>query len=157
MPEPAALSDADARAIAETALPHCGLQPERMELVSRSENIVFRLETPNGAHALRLHRPGYHTLAELESELQWTRALNAAGVQAPVGRLTRDGRGYVTLATPDGSQSRAVGRAGGGRGLGRGLGFGGARIPARVGDRPAAAPSGPVRSPLSIALQWRGG
>ena len=91
MPEPAALSDADARAIAETALPHWGLQPERMELVSRSENIVFRLETPNGAHALRLHRPGYHTLAELESELQWTRALNAAGVQAP-GAHNESGR-----------------------------------------------------------------
>ena len=110
MPEPTNLSDAELRAIAERALPHWGLRPERIELVSRSENTVFRLDMAEGKqHVLRIHRPGYHSLAELESELVWTEALNEAGIHAPVGRRTNDGRGYVTIATPDGASSRAVG------------------------------------------------
>jgi len=41
---------------------------------------VFRVDSEDGrAYALRVHRPGYHTLAELESEPHWTAALNEAG------------------------------------------------------------------------------
>ncbi len=110
MPEPTNLSDTELWAIAERALPHWGLKPERMELISRSENTVFRLDQPDGeAHALRIHRPGYHTLAELESELLWTQALNDAGIHVPVGRRTLAGPGYATIPTPDGESSRAVG------------------------------------------------
>ena len=69
------------RAVAERALPAWGLEGAKLELISRSENVVFRVETENDrAWALRVHRPGYHTLAELESEPIWTAALNAAGV-----------------------------------------------------------------------------
>ena len=110
MPEPTNLSDDDLRAIAERALPHWGLEPERLELISRSENTVFRLDMPDGrAYALRVHRPGYHTFQELESELLWTQALNDAGIHVPVGRRTLDGPGYATIATPDGASSRIVG------------------------------------------------
>ena len=110
MPEPTNLSDADLHAIAESALPFWELQPKSMELVSRSENTVFRLDMSSGKRfVLRIHRPGYHNLAELESELQWTRALNAAGVHVPVGVNTLDGPGYATIPTPDGESSRAVG------------------------------------------------
>ena len=110
MPEPTNLSDADLWAIAERALPYWGLKPGQMELVSRSENTVFRLDLPGGRrHALRIHRPGYHTLPELESELLWTQALNDAGIHVPVGVPTLDGPGYATIPTPDGESSRAVG------------------------------------------------
>lgn len=110
MPEPTNLSDADLHAIAEQALPHWGLKPDRVELVSRSENTVFRLDMPDGErYALRIHRPGYHTLPELESELLWTQALNDVGVQVPVGVRTMSGPGYATIPTPDGESSRAVG------------------------------------------------
>ena len=59
--------------------------------------------------ALRIHRPGYHTLPELESELIWTQALNDAGIHVPVGVRTLAGPGYATIPTPDGESSRAVG------------------------------------------------
>ncbi len=110
MPDPTNLSDADLYAIAEQALPHWGLKPEAIELVSRSENTVFRLDLTDGRQfALRIHRPGYHTLPELESELIWTQALNEAGIRVPVGVRTLDGPGYATIPTPDGQSSRAVG------------------------------------------------
>ena len=110
MPEPTNLSDADLHAIAEQSLPHWGLRPDQIELVSRSENTVFRLDMPDGQrYALRIHRPGYHTLPELESELLWTQALNDAGIRVPVGVRTLEGPGYATIPTPDGESSRAVG------------------------------------------------
>ena len=110
MPEPTNLSDADLHAIAEQSLPHWGLRPDQIELVSRSENTVFRLDMPDGQrYALRIHRPGYHTLPELESELLWTQALNDAGIRVPVGLRTLEGPGYATIPTPDGESSRAVG------------------------------------------------
>ena len=110
MPEPTNLSDADLYAIAEQALPHWGLAPNHVELVSRSENTVFRVDMSDGRrYALRIHRPGYHTLPELESELLWTQALNEAGIRVPVGVRTLDGPGYATIPTPDGESSRAVG------------------------------------------------
>ena len=110
MPEPTNLSDADLHAIAEQSLPHWGLKPDVIELVSRSENTVFRLDMPDGQqYALRIHRPGYHTLPELESELLWTQALNDAGIRVPVGVRTLEGPGYATIPTPDGESSRAVG------------------------------------------------
>ena len=110
MPEPTNLSDADLYAIAQQSLPHWDLRPDEIELVSRSENTVFRLDMPDGKrYALRIHRPGYHTLPELESELLWTQALNEAGIHVPVGVQTLDGPGYATIPTPDGESSRAVG------------------------------------------------
>lgn len=110
MPEPTNLSDAELREIAEAALPAWGLKPDAVTLVSRSENTVYRLDMPDGSrYALRIHRPGYHTLPELESELLWTRALNEAGVSVPVGAATLAGPGYATIPTPDGMSSRAVG------------------------------------------------
>ncbi|MXV80403.1 MAG: phosphotransferase [Chloroflexi bacterium] len=110
MPEPTNLSDADLYKIAEQSLAAWGLKPDAMELVSRSENTVFRLDRPDGQrYALRIHRPGYHTLPELESELLWTQALNDAGVRVPVGVRTLNGPGYATIPTPDGKSSRAVG------------------------------------------------
>ena len=100
MPDPQNLSDRDLRAIAQEALPHWDLQPDRIELISRSENTVFRIDTAGGRrYALRIHRPGYHTLSELESERRWTAALNEAGVPVPTGRPTTSGRGYVTIST----------------------------------------------------------
>ena len=110
MPEPTNLSDADLQAIAERALPCWGLKPDAMVLVSQSENTVYRLEMPGGTrYALRIHRPGYHSLPELESELLWTEALHEAGIGVPAGVRTLDGPGYATIPTPDGESSRAVG------------------------------------------------
>lgn len=70
-----------------------------IERVSVSENIVFRVDGAGGErHALRLHRPRYHTLAELRSEQVWTNALAQAGVDAPIAVPTRRGEGYAPVA-----------------------------------------------------------
>ena len=109
MPQPQDLSDHDLRAVAQRALPHWDLQPDSIDLISRSENTVFRVAVGARVYALRIHRPGYHSLAELESERQWTAALNEAGVHVPAGRPTMDGRSYVTIPTPADATSRVVG------------------------------------------------
>ena len=58
---------------------------------------------------LRIHRPGYHSLAELESEQIWTRALSDAGISVSVGVPTVEGRAYAEIPTPDGDSTRFVG------------------------------------------------
>ncbi|MDE2702353.1 MAG: phosphotransferase [Chloroflexota bacterium] len=110
MPEPTNLGAAEFHAIAERALPYWGLKPARIELVANAENCVFRVEMPDSrAYVLRIHRPGYHSLTELESELEWVRALADAGISVSVGRPTLDGRAYAEVPTPDGESSRFVG------------------------------------------------
>ena len=70
-----------------------------VERVSVSENIVLRVRAADGGgYVLRLHRPGYHTLAELRSEQRWTAALARAGVDVPVVVATRRGEGYAPVA-----------------------------------------------------------
>ena len=52
-----------------------GLAGAPCRLVAQRENRVYRVETPDGARALRLHRAGYRSPAELKSELDWMAAL----------------------------------------------------------------------------------
>lgn len=66
------------------ALPRWGLSPGcAPELLAISENATFKVEVP-GANAMvfRVHRPGYHTRAEITSELAWLDALRAEGLVA---------------------------------------------------------------------------
>ncbi len=103
-------SDDVIRAVAERALPEWRLGETKTELISRSENVVFRVDTRDGkAYALRVHRPGYHTLAELESEPIWTAALNAAGIGAPMAVPTQAGDHYAVVGVPGTDQTRHVG------------------------------------------------
>ena len=89
------------RAVAHLALREWDLEVTAVELISVSENTVFKVETQCGESlVLRVHRPGYHTLDELLSEQLWTAALNEAGVSAPVPRHAADGRGYVSIRAP---------------------------------------------------------
>ena len=103
-------SDGVMRVVAESALPEWNLGTAKIELVSRSENVVFRVDAEDGRrYALRVHRPGYHTLAELESEPLWTAALNEAGIGAPVAERTRAGGHYAVVGIPDTGELRHVG------------------------------------------------
>ncbi len=98
------------RAVAEAALCEWGLDTVAVDLISVSENTVFKVTAQSGeTWVLRVHRPGYHTLAELLSEQHWTAALNEAGVSVPLPRLTADGRGYVCVQVPGTEASRYVG------------------------------------------------
>ena len=85
------------RALAVQALAEWDLDGADIEPIGISENASFRVDGPGKRYVLRVHRPGYHTLAELESEQVWTAALREAGLDVPVPVRTRDDRGYVTL------------------------------------------------------------
>jgi Ser/Thr protein kinase RdoA (MazF antagonist) len=102
--------DAVIRRVAEQALLEWDLDVAELALVSRRENVVFRVVAKSGeSYALRVHRPGYHTLAELESEPLWTAALNAVGVGAPVAEKTRAGEHYAVVGVPGTDEVRHVG------------------------------------------------
>ncbi|WP_260692173.1 phosphotransferase enzyme family protein [Gemmobacter fulva] len=68
-------------------------------LLKYRENAVFRVQLADGRPAaLRLHRPGYHSAAELASELHLMTALRATGLRVPRPILTAEGAATVTLA-----------------------------------------------------------
>ncbi len=82
-----------------------------IELVALGENITFKVTdgVSGEAYVLRLHRPGYNSLEELQSERVWTRALTGAGVRVPIGLPTRNGKDFVTVAIPGLGETRHVG------------------------------------------------
>jgi Ser/Thr protein kinase RdoA (MazF antagonist) len=86
---------------AAEALEAFGVRPTRLELVSLSENVTFRVETtsPEETYALRLHRPGYNTRAELLSERMWTRALREAGIRTPEDMTAGNGDSFVAVGS----------------------------------------------------------
>jgi Ser/Thr protein kinase RdoA (MazF antagonist) len=66
--------------LAEAALGRFGLSPRATAtLCNVSENHTYRVEDPTRrtGYALRVHRPGYRTPRQIESELQWVDALRA--------------------------------------------------------------------------------
>ncbi|MYE12854.1 MAG: phosphotransferase [Gammaproteobacteria bacterium] len=96
--------------LARNALLHWGLEGAPIALHSQSENTVFRVRAGEGAgFALRVHRPGYHDLGELESEHAWTSDLAAMGVAVPNAVDTMDGKAYATVAFPESDETRHVG------------------------------------------------
>ncbi len=80
---------------AHEAIDQWDLDVVDIEEVSRSENVVFRVQTRDGGvFVLRMHRPGYHSYEGLVSEQTWTAALATAGIDVPVVRPTREGLPY---------------------------------------------------------------
>ena len=90
------------------------IEPVGLTLVALSENVTFKVtdERDGAAYVLRLHRPGYHTLAELTSERLWTRALAEAGVAVPIALATTAGADYVSVAVAARGETRQAGMAG---------------------------------------------
>jgi Ser/Thr protein kinase RdoA (MazF antagonist) len=106
------MSDSDQdpiAALADAALRRFGLgDGATVTLVNVSENHTYRVDDPatGRSYALRLHRPGYRTVAEIESEITWIDALRNDGVvQTPVVVATADGE-RVVLAEAPGVQTR---------------------------------------------------
>jgi Ser/Thr protein kinase RdoA (MazF antagonist) len=88
-------------------LPAWGLEPgTRLQLLTISENATYFAETPQGNRLiLRVHRPDYHTPAEIESELAWITALARDNiVVTPVPLPAADGQYLVGFA--DGQTER---------------------------------------------------
>jgi Ser/Thr protein kinase RdoA (MazF antagonist) len=90
--------------LARAATVHFGLGAgATVTLCNVSENHTYRVEDPtSGArYALRVHRPGYRSLEEIESELMWIDALHADGVvNTPRVIVAGDGERVVEAAAP---------------------------------------------------------
>lgn len=95
------------------ALEHFPVQAESIELVDYSENLTYRVRVRDreSGYVLRLHRPGYNSLEELECEREWVSALIDAGVSVPDPLETRDGTRFVLIDVPCANEKRYVGMA----------------------------------------------
>lgn len=86
---------------AETALFSWIGRFQHMTLVKYRENAVYTVCNDAGQRfALRVHRPGYHSDAELRSELQWMSALAENGIPVPGIIPARDGSLFVKVELP---------------------------------------------------------
>ena len=97
--DPAAIDRAAAAAPAAY-----GLDPDSaVSLINVSENWTYRVDEPGGGtYALRVHRPGYHTAAEIESELDWIDALREDGaVETATAVAAAGGRRVCQVETPE--------------------------------------------------------
>jgi len=93
------------QALARTALERWDFGAAALAPIKVRENAVFRIDLDGGGRAvLRVHRPGYHSDSELESEFAWLSALESAGVQVPRVIRSRGGRNFeiVTASGLDG-------------------------------------------------------
>jgi Ser/Thr protein kinase RdoA (MazF antagonist) len=91
--------------LARAATEPFGLDPEsEVALCNVSENHTYRVDDPRSGKrfALRVHRPTYRTVAQIESELQWMDALREMDVVETPGVLKApDGRRVISVSTPD--------------------------------------------------------
>ena len=77
-----------------------GLSPRtEVTLLNISENATFRADDPDAGHPIvvRVHRPGYHSRAEIDSELSWISALRSENVVETPRPLDRISGGQVAV------------------------------------------------------------
>ena len=95
--------------LAQAALHRWGLHGGELELIKYRENAVFKLMTEDGQrYALRIHRYGYHSDAELRSELQWLSALEASGISVPQMLPASTGELFLTVQVDEVPEPRQV-------------------------------------------------
>ena len=83
---------------ATSLLPQWGLSPTtEVQLITISENATFRAQDPEQERmvVLRVHRPGYHTQQEIESELDWITALRQEAIVATPAPLELPTGGHL--------------------------------------------------------------
>lgn len=93
------------------ALESFSVDAENVELVAHSENVTFRVSV-HGAdtdYVLRLHRPGYNSIDELDSERIWAAALKEAGVSVQESILTHEGKHFELIDIPGTGEQRYAG------------------------------------------------
>ena len=97
--------------LAAAALARFGLSPAATAtLCNVSENHTYRVEdpdSPNG-YALRIHRDGYRTAEQIESELQWVDALRGDGAVDTCVPVTAPTGERVVSVSADGLGARNV-------------------------------------------------
>lgn len=88
--------------LAELAALHWPIITSMPVAVVQRENEIFHVETTAGPHALRLHRPGYHSEAAINSELTWMVMLAGSGIVVPRPALANTGNHLVKVQGPKG-------------------------------------------------------
>jgi Ser/Thr protein kinase RdoA (MazF antagonist) len=92
------------QSLALAALDAWDLRVAAVAPIKVRENAVFRVDLADGGRAvLRVHRSGYHSDAELDSEFAWMSALEAAGIPVPRVVRSRHGRNFEVITTPAGA------------------------------------------------------
>lgn len=98
--------------LAERALDRYGLDADStVRLINVSENRTYRIDEPatGRTFALRVHRPGYHSAAEIESELDWIDALRRDDiVETAQAVASGDGARVTQLSTQELGERNAV-------------------------------------------------
>jgi Ser/Thr protein kinase RdoA (MazF antagonist) len=97
--------------LARVALPAWGLSPDSsMELLAERENAVFVITMDNGERfVLRVHRAGYHSDAQLRSQVAWARALQRDGVVRTAEVVdTTGGEPFAVVSHPYVPEKRQV-------------------------------------------------
>jgi Ser/Thr protein kinase RdoA (MazF antagonist) len=90
----------DIDALATQALARYGLEDGTAILCNVSENHTYRIAHGDREYALRVHRPGYRTGRQIESELQWADALREDGAaETPTAIAATTGERVVDLGT----------------------------------------------------------
>ena len=87
------------------------VEAENVELIAHSENVTFRVSVRDSDtdYALKLHRPGYNSIEELNSERIWISALQEAGISVPGPLLTSKGQHFELVDIPDTGEQRYAG------------------------------------------------
>lgn len=94
-----AAQGAELKTMAVAALKSWGITAKGIDLIKIRENAVYKITTTDGTrYALRIHRPGYHTDAEIQTENYWMQALADYGIEVPILVPTTDNR-YITTIT----------------------------------------------------------
>ena len=94
---------------AQQAAARYGCHPAAtVSLLNVSENATYLVDDPDQEPSiLRVHRLGYHTGLEIESELAWMDALRAeAGVRTPRVLPAPDGRRVMSVTDPASGERR---------------------------------------------------
>ena len=100
------------RAAALNALGSFPVDVENVELIAHSENVTFRVSVRGSDtdFVLRLHRPGYNSIEELNSERIWTKALTEAGISVQDSLRTRQGQYFEIIDIPGAASPSHSGR-----------------------------------------------
>ncbi len=95
--------------LATEAVNQWNLSIESLELIKHRENAVYKLTTKEGTpYAVRVHRAGYHTDAELRSEIQWMDALRDVGVVTPEFVKAPNGAGFLVISHAEVPEPRQI-------------------------------------------------
>ncbi|GAA4155391.1 phosphotransferase [Leifsonia shinshuensis] len=106
--EPATATD-PAEELARRALGDFGIDREAaLRFANRRENVVFRVTSGSAEWALKVHRPGYRTDREIESESAFLESAARAGVNVARPLRRRDGSHVAHVTDAQGAVAQVT-------------------------------------------------